>query len=408
MQAKTVAAASLLFLCLAAGPASAASGDPYMPARPDSPLVRKLLATPVPADPRAIAWVAEALTMLAQKNAPLLHSYLERVVLLAALGEPAPKAGTVEEAIALEARLPPIDEVRDRVFSTIITAELAKPADVVPEGIRANRSRYVQETPVVWQPKEQNAGAAVYYLHVVLRNAGHADVAGFRGELVLARDPEVTVRCDVIWQTSSQYPLLPAGKSLPMFCATDWQKKTSLQTLVDAARAVEAGAGTMRYRLQHLDLHGSGFDLQRFGGSRFDKRSFADMGVFVGGPRAATIVRESSCLDRGSCADEFLGGFGPLRSFAWVAFAAGIFVYLVAAAVARRIWIRATTMWIITATMALLPILGFSLLLAAGLGALFYSQLGGHLWAAFAAGLWGAWLLALPFRRRAAPQSLGR
>jgi len=174
---------------------------------------------------------------------------------------------------------------------------------------------------------------------------------------------------------------------------------------------VEAGAGPIQYRLQHLALHGSGFDLQRFGNSGFHKRGFAYRGTFVGGQSAATIVRESSCLDRGSCADEFLGGFGPLRDYAWGALAAGIFVYLAAALVARRPSLQARTMWIISAAAALLPILGFALALGdrrAGLGVLFVPMLGGHLWAAFAAGLWGAWLLALPFRRRAAPQSLGR
>jgi len=281
----------------------------------------------------------------------------------------------------------------------------------VPEGVRSARSRYVQETPVVWQPKEQNDKAVFYYLHVVLRNASRTDIAEAWGNVILLEDPEVAAQCTVQSSTSSANPALRAGQSLPMFCATDWQKKVSLQSLIDASRAVEAGRSRMVFRPHLLRLHGSDFDLQRSGRTYY-KREFRTMGFYASGrSEAAAIVRASSCLDRGSCADEFLGGFGPFLGFAWVAFAAGVFAYLVAAAVARRLWLRARTMWIITAVATLPPILGFALALGdsrAGLGILFVPVIGGHLWAAFAAGLWGAWLLALPFRRRAAPQSLGR
>jgi hypothetical protein len=407
-----LAMAATSLCCLAAVPASAASGDPYKPAAPDSPLGRKLLATPVPANPGEIAYVAEAMAMLAQKEAAILQSYLERAALLAVLNEPAPSAGTVAEAIALEPRLPQIDKVRDRVFSSIIIAELAKPTDLVPEGVRENRSRYVQETPVVWRPKEQNAEAVFYYVHVVLRNASRADIAGMRGELVVAHDPKVTVRCELIPHGSSPHPMLRAGQSLPMFCATDWQKKTSLQSLIAAARAAEAAPGAMRYRVQHLALHRSDIDLQSSGGGSFYRRRLPSPGYFDAAKHhAASIVNESSCLDRGSCKGEFLGGFGELRGYAWLAVAAGVLIYLAAALVARRPSLRARTMWIITAVAALLPILAFALALGDkrfGLAALFVPVLGAHLWAAFAAGFWGAWFLALPFRRRAAPQSLGR
>jgi hypothetical protein len=389
-------------VCTIATGAFALSGEPYEKARPDSRIVRRLLATPIPENTRDVNYVAAALEMLGQDNAQVFNTYLERAEWLAALGEPPLRASTVAEAVALEAQAEPIDKVRARAFGSLLVVELAKPNDPLPEGIRAARDRYRQETPVVWDLVEQNPEAPMRLLHVAVTNAGKRDLAGFWGDVFLDTTPPVAVRCEA--QADSSFnAVLRAGQRRSQFCITEWQKKVPLKTLADAAKAVEEKRATLTMKPRWILLQGAAFDLQD-GGSSYFRRPFPTTGFDSGGRQtAAGLVRDSSCWDRGTCADFLTGGMRELQPLSWMALASGVIAFALAAAFSG--WrVRAKTLWIITAAAAIVPILVFAALLgnsSLGLGVLVVPVMGAFLWGAFLVGLWGSWLVSLPFRRRA-------
>ena len=398
------AASILASLGLLAGPAFALSGDPYMPAKPDSRIVRKLMETPIPADTRQVNYVAVALEMLAQPSAQKLHAYLERSEWLAAMGEPPLKAATVEDAIAREDQTEPLDRVRERAFATLLKVELGKPDDVLPEGLRADRARYRQESPWVWDLVDQRADAPVRLLHLAITNTGKRDVAGFRSEVIIGSDPPITVGCNPDSHTPGV--VLAAGQRRIFFCATDWQKKVPVKALAEAAQAVADGRASLKIRPRWVLLHGAAFDLQD--GSVKDKPNFfrrpmAHSGVDNEGRwRAAALVRESSCFERGTClsflASEKEGGLGAL---AWGGPLAGLVMFLIVGAI-TRFRVRFKVMVIVSAVFALLPVLAMALLLGdsrAGMAALIIPILGAYAWIAWAVGFWGAWLVSLLFRR---------
>jgi hypothetical protein len=377
--------------------AAALSGEPYEPAAPDSPIVRKLLAIPIPEDTRKVNYVAAALEMLAHKSAQTLYSYLERSEWLAAMGEPPLKAATVGEALVLEEKAEPLDNVRRRAFETILRVELGKPDDILPEGIRADRSRYRQVSPVVWDLVEQNPDAPVRLLHLAVTNAGKRDLAGIRTQVFLNTTPPVEIECNP--QTDSAWsPVLRAGQRRIMFCATNWQHKVAAQTLVDAAETVRNGGATVSVRPRWILIHGAAFDLQDGGAGstrNFYRRPWQSTGGLDNAERwkAAALVRESTCLDRGTCLRFLSGGTGELQPILWMALGAGSAVFVIAGALSG-FRVRAKTLWIITAAFAAVPILVFAGMLgskSAGLGALIVPVIGSYIWAAFAIGLWGAW-----------------
>ena len=391
---------------LAAPAAFALSGDPHMPAKPDSRIVRKLMETPIPADPRQVNYVAVALEMLAQPTAQKLHAYLERSEWLAAMDEPPLKAATVGEAIAREEKAEPLDRVRERAFATLLKVELGKPDDVLPEGLRADRARYRQESPWVWDIVSQSADASTRLLHLAITNTGKRDIAGLRSEVIIGTDPPITVGCNPDSSISSV--VLAAGQRRIFFCATEWQKKVPAKALAEAAQAVADGRASLKLRPRWLYLHRAPFDLQD-GGAKdkpyFARRPMQQSGMdYEGRWQAAALVRESSCFERGTCfaflASEKEGGIGPL---AWAGPAAGLVTFLIVGAF-TGFRVRFKAMVIVSVVFALLPVLAFALLIgskSAGMAALFIPILGAYAWVAWAVGFWGAWLVSLLFRRSA-------
>lgn len=383
--------------------AFAAYGEPFELAKPDSRIVAKLMATPIPAEMSRIYYVAPALQMLGQRSGEVFDAYLERSEWLAAMGEPPLKAATVGEAIAAEQGAEPLNAVRGRAFANIVAVELARPGDVVPEGVRANPERYRQVTPVVWDyvdsPGRSGGDLVLRFLHVALTNTTRRDIAAFHADLVVDATPPVTVRCE------PDDPTLKAGQRRMMFCGTEYQKKVPLQEVVDAAKAVADGKAKLSVKPTLVELRESPYNLQSWGPGSFMMRKLPAIGGpdYAGRGQAAELVRQTSCAERGSCID-FLapmqkGGVGEL---VWVGLGAGVATFFLVA-LFGRFRVRARTMWIVTAVFAAVCVAGAAALLgvkSVGMAALLIPFLGAYAWCAWAVGFWGAWLLTRPLLRR--------
>jgi hypothetical protein len=382
--------------------ALAAPGDPYEQATPDSRIVAKLMATPIPADVSQVNYVAPALEMLQQPSAQIFTNYLERSEWLGALGEPPLKAATVGEAIDAEKKAEPLNKVRSRAFAKIISVELAKPTDVLPERVRGNRERYKQVTPLVWDyvdsPGRSGGALEIRFLHVALTNTTKRDIVGFHTDLVLDATPPVTVQCQ------PEDATLKAGQRRVLFCGTDYQKKVPLQPVVDAAHAVADGTAKINVKPTLLVLHESPFNLQA-SGDQFYRRILPAIGTpdYAGRGQAADLVRASSCFERGTCGN-FLAPMqkGGVGEVIWMGLGAGVVTFLLVAVFSLG-RVRGKTMGIVTAVFAVVPMLVFAGLLGVpsmGMAVLLIPVLAGFAWCAWAVGFWGAWLLTLPLLRR--------
>jgi hypothetical protein len=384
-------------LLAAASMAVAISSDePYFRAAPDSRLVRKLLETPIGGDPRKVGYVAAALEMLGQDTAGDLHAYLERADWLSALGEPAPPSASVGEAIEWEKNAEPLDTVRARAFSKILTVELAGSGDA-PEDVRADPKRWARVTASVWTRVGQNPDAETHFVHVHLRNSGRSAIEAFRATVTLAANPPILLECGA--SHPAQLPL-EAGQRLATLCGSDWQKKVPLAAVAEAAKSVEAGRASLSVRPSYLVLQGAAFDLQ-MSDARFHYRpvrSPADPGERR---KAAALVRESSCLARGDCLSAPLQALRPVLPFLVMCLVGGAITSVITG-VRSGFYAVAKIVALLTAVAALVPVALFALVLTPGanwgtLAVAYFAFLG---WVAFALGLWVSWLLGVMLLRR--------
>lgn len=219
-----------------------------LPASPDSPIVKKLLALPATDDPAQLHAVARALLKLGfDEKSIKLGEFIERQSALRMLGERQLYAATVDDAVVLASRRDDprsADNLKRRIGSSIISVQRL----TVAPGRDASRDRPLGDG--FWGSRFSTESIDIF---VEIRNLTDAVINGL--ELVVIVDPTGT-RMEFRCHIAKPPPVLRPGEVVRAVCLSGGSsaKLAALLARTQVSLAHEAQVTSLSLAAEPVDL----------------------------------------------------------------------------------------------------------------------------------------------------------